>query len=67
MSTICSTDMKRLRRGHAHEVVEVGIDAEALTGAALVAAVHVDQRDVEIERGHRDQHLAVGVRRASPS
>ena len=61
--TICSTDMKRSRRGHAHEVVEVGIDAEVLAGAALVAAVHVDERDVEVERGHRHEHLAVGVRR----
>ena len=51
------------RRGHAHEIVEVGIDAEVLAGAALVAAVHVDQRDVEVERGHRDELLAVGVRR----
>ena len=63
VSTIFSTDMNRFRGGHAHEVVEVGIDAEALAGAALIAAVHVDERDVEVERRHRDEHLAVGVRR----
>ena len=34
-------------RSHAHEVVEVRVDVQVLTVAALVAAVHVDQRDVE--------------------
>jgi hypothetical protein len=48
--------------GHAEEVVEVRVGAEELAVAARVGAVHVDQRDVERQRRHRDEFLAVGVR-----
>ena len=42
-----------------------GSTFEVLAVATLVAAVHVDERDVERQRGHRDELLAVVVRRAS--
>ncbi len=63
MSTMRSTAHEAALRRHAHQVVEVRIDVQVLAVAALVAAVHVNQRDVERERGHRDELLAVGVRR----
>ena len=51
-------------RRHAEEVVEVEVGPEELAVAAGVGAVHVDERHVELERGHRDQLLAVVVGRA---
>src|SRR5918995_4152140 len=47
--------------GHAEQVVEVRVDSEVLAVAAGVAAVHVHERDVEVERGHRNQLLALAV------
>ena len=46
-----------------NEVVEVGVDVEVLAVAARVAAVHVDERDVEVERRRGDELLAVVVGR----
>ena len=66
VGTICSTLMNALRRGHAEQVVEVGVDVEVLAVAARVAAVHVDERDVEVERRRGDQLLAVVVGRDAP-
>jgi hypothetical protein len=56
-------DEAPLRR-HAEEIIEVGIGPEVLAVTRRVRAVHVHERDVELQRGHRDELLPVVVGRA---
>src|SRR5262249_5356565 len=49
------------RRRQAEQIVEVRVDAEVLAVPAGVAAVHVDERDVELERRHGDELLALVI------
>ena len=50
-----------LLRGHQVQVVEVRVDARVGRVALLVAEIHVHERRVEVQRGHRDEFLVATV------
>src|SRR5690554_380110 len=49
---------------HAEEIIKIGIGPERLRVPRLIGAVHMDERDVEAKRRHRDELLTVFVGRA---